>query len=190
MCSSNVQDSIAPQTYAGRMNEPRVCQSSINVPPIARRSNLQSERPGGKFTAPDSSSVEWPSHSDDLLVSFASTGGAWSCEVALELLRQSNGQPISKLARWIVSDQIVRFVQRHRWFIPAFQFSLPEMVPRPAVASVVAELRGAFDEQEIVSWFASPNSWLGGKRPAELVARKQGCVVQAARADRFIAAGN
>src|SRR5262249_29529643 len=104
-------------------------------------------------------------------------------------MRATRGQPVSRLARWIVDGRIIRFEQRHRWFIPVFQLSLPEVTPRLAVGMAVAELQGAFDENEIVQWFASRNAWLGGARPAELARCRPKAIVQAARADRFVANG-
>ena len=50
-------------------------------------------------------------------------------------------------------------------------------------------LRSVFDEWELAEWFACPNSWLGGQTPASQVVLDEQAVVEAARADRFVAAG-
>jgi hypothetical protein len=176
--------------YSEAMNTPLLYPTSVNVRTVSALTSSRSSRPTPTASRAVHPESVWACPADSLFASFASSGGAWTCDVAAELLRGTMGQPISKLARWIVDGDLIRFQRRSRWFLPTFQFSHPEMTPLPCVGRVVGELRGVFDEREIVSWFANPNSWLNGARPAELAARRPQCVIQAARADRFIATGD
>ena len=70
-----------------------------------------------------------------------------------------------------------------------FQFDLNDLSVRPGLQQVLAELSGEFDDWSLAAWFAEPNSWLDDQRPVDLIATDLRSVVEAARADRFIAAG-
>ena len=69
-----------------------------------------------------------------------------------------------------------------------FQFEPSNLQVRPGVQRVIAELRNVFDSCELAEWFACPSSWLGGQTPASKVALRGEAVLEAARADRFVAA--
>jgi hypothetical protein len=60
---------------------------------------------------------------------------------------------------------------------------------RRETGQVVDELAGTLDDWELAAWFARPNSWLQNSAPVELIDVDQPAVLQAARADRFIARG-
>ncbi len=120
---------------------------------------------------------------------FLPTGGIVSGECLSQLMRHGIDQPISVLARWIVNRDVVSFEIHGQIWLPMFQFEPSNLRVRPGVQKVIEELRSVFDEWELAEWFACPNSWLGGQTPASQVARDEQAVVQAARADRFVAAG-
>ncbi len=124
-----------------------------------------------------------------MLSGYRSTGGVASGEIIASLLRQHSEQPISLLARWIVSRKVVSFVWRSQTHLPLFQFDLNRMEIRPGAQSVMAELARAFDDWEMANWFALPNSWLAGAVPADALASDSQAVLHAARADRFVAIG-
>ena len=63
------------------------------------------------------------------------------------------------------------------------------MSPRAGLQQVIGELREVFDDRELAEWFATPNCWLGGGAPAVRLASEPLAVIDAARADRFVAAG-
>jgi hypothetical protein len=111
-----------------------------------------------------------------------------SDEVALRL-RRHTAQPISVLARWIVARNVVSFVWQSQTLLPLFQFDLSDMSLRGGATEVVEELSGAFDDWELATWFARPNSWLRYAAPVDMMDADQPAVLQAARADRYIARG-
>lgn len=120
---------------------------------------------------------------------FSDLGGLLCSEELERRLRPAVDQPISQIARWIVSRSIVTVQWQARTWIPAFQFLLPDFAVRPCCARVLCELEAVFDDWELACWFASPNAWLGGASPASCV-EQDVLVLQAARADRFIARGS
>jgi hypothetical protein len=103
------------------------------------------------------------------------------------LLRPCVDQPVSRVAQWIARRQVINFMWHSQFMLPTFQFEPVSMLPRPRVRDVIAELAGAFDDWDIAVWFAHPNAWLGGKLPAHAIDDDAAAVVQAARADRFLA---
>jgi hypothetical protein len=60
---------------------------------------------------------------------------------------------------------------------------------RPEAAAVLAELAGTFDDWELASWLAEPNAWLQGRTPVDALRAEPRAVLDAARADRFVARG-
>ena len=115
------------------------------------------------------------------------TGGLVNdAELAL-LLRRHSTQPLSLLARWIVARRLVCYVWQSEILVPLFQFDRDDMSLRRETGQVVDELAGTFDDWELAAWFAQPNSWLQNTAPVELIDVDQRAVLQAARADRFIA---
>jgi hypothetical protein len=120
---------------------------------------------------------------------FLPTGGIVSGDCFSGLLRHHLDQPISTLARWIVGRQVISFEEQGQIWLPMFQFEPASLRVRCAVRCVIEELRGVFDEWELAQWFAYPNSLLDGQLPANAVAGNEHGVLEAARIDRFIAAG-
>lgn len=70
-----------------------------------------------------------------------------------------------------------------------FQFDLQHCSVRAGIPETIAELADAFDDVETTIWFATPNCWLSGAAPVDLVASDAPAVLQDARADRFVALG-
>ena len=116
-------------------------------------------------------------------------GGIAHSDVVLLLLRGHAPQPLSRLARWIVAREVVSFEWESTTWLPLFQFDLRDMSVRPDVAAVTCELRDVFDDWELMGWFTSPNGWLGYELPVDLRAVQPAAVLEAARADRFVARG-
>jgi hypothetical protein len=124
-----------------------------------------------------------------LVNGFRRTGGLASSDEVLCWLRPHADQPISVLARWIVTRQAVSFEWQGCILLPVFQFDREGMALRAGPREVALELRGAFDDWDVAYWFSQPNSWLSGVAPVDLISTDQAAVLQAARADRFIARG-
>jgi len=120
---------------------------------------------------------------------FARHGGMLDGDDAARALRDRASQPVAAIARWIVAREIVHLVHHACILIPMFQFDPQELKLRPGVREAVLELRDAFDDWELCVWFASPNGWLGGATPVDRLAAGPDEVIQAARADRFVALG-
>jgi hypothetical protein len=117
------------------------------------------------------------------------TGGlVGGTELAL-LLRRHSTQPLSLLARWIVARRVVSYVWQSEILVPLFQFDRHDMSLRRGTVQVVDELADTFGDWELAAWFAHPNTWLQGTAPVELIDVDQPAVLQAARADRFVARG-
>jgi hypothetical protein len=133
--------------------------------------------------APSDSSVRSLKHS------FRASGGVAGCDEVARLLRDHSNQPISQLARLIVTRQLVSFAWRSQTFIPLFQFDFAQMTIRPCVQFVIAELSSAFDDWEVANWFVRPNSALDYVAPVDMLAVDAVGVLSAARADRFVALG-
>ena len=93
------------------------------------------------------------------------------------------------LARLIVSGRIFGFEWQRSFWIPMFQFDLDDLTVRRDLKPVVDELSGAFDGWRLAAWFVEPNDWLKQGRPIDLLDSNPSEVMQAARADRFVAAG-
>jgi hypothetical protein len=120
---------------------------------------------------------------------FRSHGGFISSDDVAQGLRGVCDQPVSRLARWIVSRAVISISWRARTLMPAFQFNRADMAIVPGVTDVLQELRTVFDNWELALWFAAPNAWLDYAAPVTLLADDALSVLQAARTDRFIALG-
>lgn len=116
-------------------------------------------------------------------------GGLASADEVTWRMARHWDQPISVLDGWIVRREVVNIVWRFRTLVPMFQFTPGDMRIRPVVGSLLAELRGVFDDWEIADWLMQPNAWLQDERPLNLLAVDGAAVVGAARADRFIVRG-
>lgn len=118
---------------------------------------------------------------------YQSKGGlACGDEVAF-LLRKFLDQPISTLARWIVSRTVVSFPSQSRTLLPLFQFDRSDMSISADTVEITRELTSAFDDKELALWFAEPNCRLDGAAPVDAIARDQPLVLRAARADKAYA---
>ena len=118
---------------------------------------------------------------------FRAYGGFISSDDVAQGLRGVCDQPVSKLARWIVSRSIISISWRAQTLMPAFQFDLDDMSILPAVTDVLGELGPVFDNWDLALWFAAPNACLDYAAPVALLADDALSVLQAARTDRFIA---
>ena len=124
-----------------------------------------------------------------LMHAFRETGGVVSGDSLAMLLRSRSDQPLSLLARWIVNRQVLSFECHSQTLLPMFQFDLAGLTVRPELKPVMVELSDVFDDREFVDWFATPNCWLSGESPVAVFSNDLAAVLQAARADRFVATG-
>lgn len=118
---------------------------------------------------------------------FQSSGGLLTGDKWADDLRSHCGQPLSVAARAIVERSVVHVDWLGDIWLPSFQFELAAPSVRSAVARIIDELRGVFSNWELALWFATPNSWLAGRVPADAVVVGGDEVLEAARADRYLA---
>lgn len=122
-----------------------------------------------------------------MLNGYRGSGGLAREESVLALYSRRGGFDAATLANWIAAREVIGFEWESRTWIPIFQFNLVDMMRPPALGPVLAELVPVYDSWELASWFALPNSWLGDRVPVDALEHDPSAVLQAARADRFIA---
>jgi len=127
-------------------------------------------------------------NSHALLQRYLQHGGLADGDEVASRLRHRVDQPISTLARWIVAREVV-VMPCASVLLPLFQFDFTTGRVKPAVAAVLAELRGVFDDRDLASWFATPNALLDATSPMACLDAQGHAVLDTARTDRFIAAG-
>ncbi len=120
---------------------------------------------------------------------YRASGGLATGNEVVRLMREICDQPVSVLARWIVQREVVCFIWKSEHLLPMFQFELRSMSLLPHLQAILSELVPVFDEWELALWFAQPNSWLQGAAPVDLIGVDSSAVLDAARADRFVATG-
>lgn len=124
-----------------------------------------------------------------LIDAYKSNGGTVRAD-DLALLFEAQGKGnFDSVAQRIVSRDIFSFEwQAHRW-VPMFQFNAHDLSVKHEVRRVVHELAAVLDNWTLAEWFTQPNVWLKDRRPVDMVDGHFSFVLDAARADRFVAAG-
>lgn len=124
-----------------------------------------------------------------MAAAFAGTGGLVIGDELADLIRQQTleggeplvSQPVSLVARWIVSGMALSMESPWGIVLPLFQFDLPRAALHPEVPMVCAELGGMLNRTEMALWFVTPNEWLEGERPALALRTRLTDVRRAAR---------
>jgi len=124
-----------------------------------------------------------------MLRAFRETGGLLRGDEVADLLVQKGTGDVSRLARWIVTRQVLSFEWRGELWIPMFQFNRRDMGLKNETRHIAGELAPAFDNWALALWFATPNTWLGDRLPAVAIDDDFSAVLQAARTDRYVAMG-
>ena len=155
-------------------------------------------------TLVQSDATEWaqrstlfPSQWVSMVAAFGDTGGLVSGDELVNLIRTQcpHGlpahafQPVSLVARWVVSRTVVVINSPWGQVMPLFQFDVPRASVLPGVQLALGELRDVLSDEELALWFVTPNEWLDGQRPACALKTKLRAVRHAARADRVVALG-
>ena len=117
------------------------------------------------------------------------TGGLAIADDVAQRLSDRMSQPVSVVARWIVSRSVLNIQWGSQRLVPLFQFDVHGLSPRPSVAAVIRELADVFDDWELALWFVQPNPMLRGASPMDVIALDATAVLAAARAQRFVARG-
>ncbi|MEO6031780.1 MAG: hypothetical protein ABIP61_07750 [Burkholderiaceae bacterium] len=121
---------------------------------------------------------------------FATSGGiARAGDLARLLDDEHRRGEFVDLARLIRSGEVFDFEWRDTFWVPMFQFELRDLSLKPRPRQVLTELATQYDGWMLAAWFVRPNAWLHERRPIELLDSELPAVLDAARADRFVAAG-
>ncbi len=122
-----------------------------------------------------------------MLNGFRASGGLARLQEVAELCACHGGPDIESLTISLGRKEIICFEwQSHAW-LPLFQFNAGDMKLCSQVQPVISELSCIYDPWELAFWFSQPNAWLANRAPADALLSEPAAVVQAARADRFVA---
>ena len=147
----------------------------------------RSAHPSGPVRRPDSGRSPEDREFAMMQTAYESTGGLSTGDKWADDLRTRFGQPISLAARAIVERSVVHVDWRGEIWLPIFQFERTAPSVRQEAAKIIDELKDVFNNWELALWFAEPNSWLAGRVPANAIAGGSDEVLEAARADRYLA---
>ncbi len=164
---------------------------------IASAPPQQVDRPSTRMTLPDASAATSVDAIGDsptsrgfaaLLGAFRATGGTARGDDVARLLEDHRLGDFISLAKLISGRQVFGFEWRSTLWIAMFPFDLGDLSVKPAAQQVLLELGADFNDWRCAAWFARPNAWLDGRAPVDLIAARLPDVLEAARADRLIAA--
>ena len=126
-----------------------------------------------------------------LRTAYRASGGIARGDDLARLLDEHHSGDFVSLAMSILEGELFAFQWQQTFWVPMFQFDLRDLSvkPNPNARRVLTELAGEFDGWALALWFAQPNHWLHGARPVDVLNANLSEVLQAARTDRFIAAG-
>ena len=150
-----------------------------------------SAAPAGHLSASPWSHHDDAGHDDAslarLVAACRDVGGlALGDDLARQLESRGTGD-VASLARQVVAGELIAFEWRGAMWLPLFQFEADGLGLRPALRPVLAELASHFDGTRLAAWFVEPNAWLDEQRPIDWLDARPAEVLQAARADRFVA---
>ena len=123
-----------------------------------------------------------------MLEGYRPSGGLARSAELVQRLADRDSRALPVFARWVACGELVAFLWESRLWVPLFQFNA-DLQPRPEVVATCRELANAFDAWETAAWFITPNNWLDGRTPEQALGASAPEVLEAARADRFIACG-
>lgn len=133
----------------------------------------------GSVTASDLHALERRRLADAARAALVGSGTA----ITTEQLARLTGRSVDATRRWVQERRgagvLVTVTHRHRTLIPRFQLTATCDVDA-AVADVVARLRvQGMDGWAVWDWFCTPNTWLDGQRPADVIGTNPGAVEHA-----------
>jgi hypothetical protein len=124
-----------------------------------------------------------------LLNGFRSSGGLQRLS-ALRVTRRNTWSTdvIEALPARVTDRSVLGITWNHEAWVPDFQFDGYGATKQPA-AAVFLELTPSHDPWELATWFVTPSTWLQHVRPIDLLDLAPARVLEAARADRYVANG-
>jgi hypothetical protein len=124
-----------------------------------------------------------------LLNGFRSSGGLQRLSALRATRRDTWSTDVVEALRARVADRsVLGITWNHEAWVPDFQFDGHGAIRQPA-ASVFVELAPSYDPWELATWFVTPSTWLQHVRPIDLLELASPRVLEAARADRYVANG-
>ncbi len=124
-----------------------------------------------------------------MIEAYRNTGGIARSDEINHWIRRSGGPDPAALNQWIDNRTVLCFEWNDARWMPWFQFNRHTLHPHPQLAPLLAELAAVFDPWETANWFAMPSAWIGGRAPVDCLLSDMAGVLDAARADRFVANG-
>lgn len=139
----------------------------------------------------DSPRQEWLSNRQfiAMLDAYRPSGGLARAQEVATMFKTHGLSDPATLAGWIIRRQVISFEWQGKIWLPLFQFNHVDMTRQPGLAEALSELVVVYDDWDIASWFSRPNPWLAECTPADSLAAAAPEVLNAARAERYVAAG-
>ena len=136
-------------------------------------------------------SREWQTNQQfiAMLNAYRCCGGLARAQEVAGMCKSHSVTDISTLAGWIVRRKLVSLEWQGKIWLPLFQFNRVDMHLLPGLPAVMDELVVAMDDWDIARWFSLPNPWLADCTPADVLATAAPEVLNAARAERYVALG-
>ena len=125
----------------------------------------------------------------DFLAAYRDSGGLARTHELIGMFKRGDGGDTERLARWIVTRQVISIEWQDQTWFPWFQFDRDLGRPQSTVGQIIRELCSTLDDWEIARWFVQPNPWLDNGTPAENLKNRPADLLEAARASRFLAKG-
>ena len=124
-----------------------------------------------------------------MLNGYRYSGGLARAQEVAALCLTRGGPATHLLAQWMFKRSVISFEWQSGIWLPLFQFNHADMSRRLGLESALSELTLVYDNWDDARWFSQPNAWLGDHTPADALAAAAPDVLNAARADRYAAAG-
>ncbi len=119
---------------------------------------------------------------------FAPSGGLVRADDLALQLRERQRVDYVSLARMIAGGDVCSYEWQRILWLPMFQFDPHDLAVKQSARMVLDELGNEFRHWALAAWFARPNPWLADRRPVDLMRLNPLAVMEAACADRYIAA--
>ena len=126
---------------------------------------------------------------DAIISAYRFSGGTSTADDLELMLGEESKRRSVSVAVQITRHEIFSFEWQSQFWVPMFQFHPQDLTVRHEVTRVVHELSAVLDNWTLAMWFTEPNSWLKGRRPVDIMNSHFSDVLNAARSDRFVAAG-
>ena len=165
------------------MHRADISRSSISLAMQAARAQRESLGWNGRRTRESSKDFDFVM----MLDAYRDGGCLVRADELLSLFKRNGGPDVAGLARWIVERKIICFDWQAQTWLPLFQFRRLEVMPDPRPDPVLVELNPSFDQWEVATWLARPNPSLSHRAPVQTLDLDYQAVLDAARADGFIA---